>query len=431
MEVLAPTSISPPAEAYPNTPARKPPSLLDRRPSAQKLLSQHHEPNTTSPMISTSFSSHSLPSSELSMLTDYPLVVGSSVRPLRTPTTLLPFVPLTPIMASPRMTPDLGTTSGSFSAVGIGGGASAGSSRVNGMRSGTSFSQSEGDYLTRGQPAGSSVVPAESLPAPLWTSTPPTPPNKDELVLSASQACSGVRVSDIPGSSKLGTSRPGRSRPTSIAIFSEYHQSGFPSMNMYDAAAASSRHPSFVSRSVSPPRAPVIIPRCSSHDDIYAKSGVKRRRTLPKHADTASPSSQPFLSAEGRHSRKRSIASGPDDSPEGDGVLLPSLSRSSRTLVRHLQSNETLTREGSTSSRTRKMFMLGDDASDNEAEGSANSSNKEQTPSEEAQNPIEQETFSKSSSAGLTRYHAFLELLTTEVGYLMDLRALVSVCGFT
>ena len=62
--------------------------------------------------------------------------------------------------------------------------------------------------------------------------------------------------------------------------------------------------------------------------------------------------------------------------------------------------------------------MLGDgDVSDNEGEGFDESSVKTQVLPDGIQNPISMEGLSKGGRSALTRYHAFLELLTTEVGY--------------
>lgn len=86
-------------------------------------------------------------------------------------------------------------------------------------------------------------------------------------------------------------------------------------------------------------------------------------------------------------------------------------------------------REDSVSSaRTRPMFTLGDgDTSDNECDGLLESTSKPETPPEEVRSPDDDERHLESKKAGVKRYHALLELLSTEVGYLLDLRALVSV----
>lgn len=110
-------------------------------------------------------------------------------------------------------------------------------------------------------------------------------------------------------------------------------------------------------------------------------------------------------------------------------MLLPSLSRSSRDSTKRIMPSGGVAREDSVnSSRGRRMFTLEDgDASDNDGETSAESSSKAQTLDVEVQSPVEDEKLLESSRTGMKRYHALVELLTTEVGYLLDLRALVSV----
>ena len=73
------------------------------------------------------------------------------------------------------------------------------------------------------------------------------------------------------------------------------------------------------------------------------------------------------------------------------------------------------------------MFTLGDgdgDISDNDGEGSGEGSSKAHTPSDEHESPSYPV---ENIPGGSRKYHALVELLTTEVGYLLDLRALVSV----
>ena len=113
----------------------------------------------------------------------------------------------------------------------------------------------------------------------------------------------------------------------------------------------------------------------------------------------------------------------------GDDVLLPSLSRTPRNDDTYALHTSGLGRENSLGgSRTRPVFTFGDgDGSDNEGDGSAESSSKARTPLEEVINTIDDERPPEGSKAVVKRYHALLELLSTEIGYLLDLRALVSV----
>ena len=90
------------------------------------------------------------------------------------------------------------------------------------------------------------------------------------------------------------------------------------------------------------------------------------------------------------------------------------------------------------------MFIVGDgDASDADNDidiedrnmatnedienGSAESA-KVETPTDEVEHQFDVLDKAMEDRKRARRYHALLELLTTEVGYLMDLRALVSVC---
>ncbi|GJE84557.1 Dbl domain-containing protein [Phanerochaete sordida] len=431
MEVLTPTSISPPPPPlpYPNTPRKSPSSLLARRPSAQKLLA-HHEPNNAPPMIPLAMSSHSLLTAEPSLLVSNSLATGTTLRSSRAPSSsLLPFVPLTPIMASPRMTPDLGTTSGSF-AVASTTGADASDSDHGSAHSGSSGSDSttQGDYLTLGHAAASAALsdpPTQPLPTPSWTSTPPTPPTKDRLMVRPQSAAGDPSGAlGTPGASTITRSNKGHGRPASVAVFPEYRAPSSPSMNSYDAA--SSRRPPLSSRSVSPPRAAQGLPRSRSDNAISSTAGVKRRRTLPKQSGTPSP-----LSVHIRPHTATEEEVGQDD--EQDDVLLPSLSRSPRKKAKTMLPGDALARnESVSSSRTRRVFTLGDgDDSDNEGEGSGDGLQEferktESQPDEEVTSPVDDDK-PPESAKGMRRYHALLELLATEVGYLLDLRALVSI----
>ncbi|KIP01246.1 hypothetical protein PHLGIDRAFT_508477, partial [Phlebiopsis gigantea 11061_1 CR5-6] len=304
MQVLAPPSVAPPPP-YASTSSPAPRraaarSLLDRRPSAQRLLTDAE-----------------------------PSLFVSNVVAAAPP---LPFVPLTPIMASPRMTPDL---------------------------------RAPGDYLSRG------------LPTPSWTSTPPTPPAAPRtLAPSPRTSTSGDARAPAPSNTTYArsTSRTRHARPASVSVFTG------PSSSAMDLCDDAPKRPALHSRSVSPPRA----------SSAGEGRRVKRRRTLPNSLSCLSPPPGPVDRA----------CPPPDD----DGALQPSLSR---------------TKRGGEEARPRRMFTLGGgDCSDNDAD--AESSTPPQTQASDA--PADDRT-----RAGARRHHALLELLTTEVGYLLDLRALVSV----
>lgn len=175
---------------------------------------------------------------------------------------------------------------------------------------------------------------------------------------------------------------------------------------------------------------------------------MKRRKTLPrKFSASASADYKKVYS----HSDETVFAlhhkagGSLDTSMDRDGVLLPSLSRTGRSRsIRPKNSSSSplvVAREDSVSSaRGRKMFIVGDgEASDNESEekvgqrvrevsaasGSADSTNPP-TLVEETESLVDSE-MQKEERRRTRKYHALLELVTTEVGYLVDLRALVSV----
>ena len=82
------------------------------------------------------------------------------------------------------------------------------------------------------------------------------------------------------------------------------------------------------------------------------------------------------------------------------------------------------------SSRTRRVFTLGDgddSDGDGEGEGSGEGSHDSSDKAEEPRSTVDDDAKPPESARGMKRYHALLELLATEVGYLLDLRALVSV----
>ncbi|EKM59749.1 uncharacterized protein PHACADRAFT_137914 [Phanerochaete carnosa HHB-10118-sp] len=423
MEVLTPTSIPPPSSPYSSSPRRASFSLLNRRPSAQKLLG-HHEPNTSTSVLSLAASSQSLLTAEPSLVVSNSLAIGTTLRSTRAPSSsLLSFVPLTPIMASPRMTPDIGAGSGAFATASLSGGVASASNSDSASSSSASTSLGEGDYLTRGHPAlplsGDSL--AQSPPTPLWISTPPTPPTKDRHLVSP-RSSAGIQgcESGTAGPSNITRSSQGHARPASVAVFPEYRAPTSPSMNCYDVS--SSRRPHITSRSVSPPRAARCIPRSGSSGDICTTAGVKRRKTLPRQFGktlSSSPAAVEIRPHTATHDAE-------------NNVLLPSLSRSPRKKAKNMFPCHTPSRDVSvSSSRTRKVFTLGGgEDSDNEGEGSGDGSHesaeKAETQPQEVRSPVDDETPSESAK-GMRRYHALLELLATEVGYLLDLRALVSI----
>lgn len=124
---------------------------------------------------------------------------------------------------------------------------------------------------------------------------------------------------------------------------------------------------------------------------------------------------------------------------EGEDMLPPSLSRQSdgrgRNDDRSPLGASVLPREDSVGSgRCRAKFTLDDgDASEGENEGEDGETPSSGTGGDSVEDgggkayEEERELHRERERVGLRRYHALMELLTTEVGYLMDLRLLVTV----
>lgn len=175
---------------------------------------------------------------------------------------------------------------------------------------------------------------------------------------------------------------------------------------------------------------------------------MKRRKSLPRPLSPVGPAVEyrkayshsteaVVLTHKYGHSLDSNMERG------ADGVLLPSLSRTGRSRsVRPKNasvSSLVVAREDSTSSaRGRRMFIVGDaDGSDAEndrqgrnadVEAGSAEGPKEETPMDEPEQQFDVSEREKEARKRTRRYHALLELITTEVGYLLDLRALVSVC---
>ncbi|KAL4247062.1 hypothetical protein ABKN59_001356 [Abortiporus biennis] len=144
----------------------------------------------------------------------------------------LPFVPLTPIMASPRLTPDLGSTGASIQ---LRDDAEVEKFlREDYFNAGIGASSSSSRSITVLASSSASTVGVSSLSTsqtvPAWTSTPPTPPQKPAIATSyitGYGASDSEKVDDVESSERTrhakrnrgaagGRTRP---RPASVAVF--------------------------------------------------------------------------------------------------------------------------------------------------------------------------------------------------------------------
>ncbi|TCD67502.1 hypothetical protein EIP91_012307 [Steccherinum ochraceum] len=447
----------------------------------------------------------------------------------------LSFIPLTPIMASPSLTPEPGPGSRTDEDVGVHGvksgsvhddylgarlldadpaqceadcapslGSSGGKHEAGTIPyvpvcevskcddGADAFSQGheaagrpQSDIQDQNSPLKHSTVPlglSSSAPksvggTPMWTSTPPTPPQMPESLLDAispthdRSGASGPHVGLGLGSRRRRLSHP---RPASVSIFPP------PS-----ASSSSPLRSSSLARS-----------RTASHRKMSSSNETKRRRSLPPNfgkplpplpttalssvsasptRSTCSPSNAPSrmgstASTSTQSSSSPSRSRSPSKPRRGldlersqldDGmILLPSLSRSTdkpktysfgggdakvqdprevkseeghvssldnsgsmtsfKTAKSHFSSPTTPV--GSPSVRSpKKVFHIEGSVSEGEEEAEADAE-------VIRGRKVEREAAANSEEAKrLKRFHALVELLRTEVGYLMDLRALVSI----
>lgn len=125
--------------------------------------------------------------------------------------------------------------------------------------------------------------------------------------------------------------------------------------------------------------------------------------------------------------------------PAHEGALLPSLSRRAGTAQAGSPPEAHAGETSASRGRARKLFSLDDeegegDLSDSEERAGRDAlasekrgSRKEAAPgSHMAQETVDPEQ-EQQRAERVRRYHALMELLTTEVGYLLDLRTLVAV----
>ncbi|KAI0677227.1 hypothetical protein C8Q78DRAFT_1088207 [Trametes maxima] len=331
--------------------------------------------------------------------------------PRRPSAPYLPFVPLTPIMASPLLTPDVAHPPTPAAVLD-----SAARLHVSAHNQNPGPPSHEQDYISHHARA----------PNPTWTTSPPTPPPK--------LAASPRALSDSPSSSSPRAIR-GRtnSRNTSSRSTSTSTNRSAPR-----PASLASYTPTPLSRSYSP--SPSLTAPTSSPP---AMRRATRRLSLP--ADLSKPLPPRPVSPDGApttlppvpptHSGSASIEAAYEE------ALLPSLSRRAQPSQPGAgpapDPGETTTLRG----RARKLFSLADDEGEGEVSDAEDgrerdapegekrhardvSARSEEAIEEEMMRDLEQE---KQRAERVRRYHALMELLTTEVGYLLDLRALVTV----
>ncbi|KAI0355376.1 hypothetical protein OH77DRAFT_1540300 [Trametes cingulata] len=349
----------------------------------------------------------------------------------------LPFVPLTPIMASPLLTPDLAHAPTPAAVLDA-----AATHHVPGH---DPPPKHEHDYLSHHH------APA---PTPTWTTHPPTPPPKPP---------SSPRTASPSGpSSPIRTAR-GRSRSHSKSSRSRSSSTRVPPGPR--PASLASYTPTPLSRSYSP--SPSLSAAPSSSSTTPPATGFPARRmSLPADLskplpprpgpELGAPKDLPPVPSPGS-----SASAVTDDADEQ--TLLPSLSRRAGSDAAQAQAASPRARVGGGSAgetgtlrgRARKLFSLADDEcegegdqSDSEERGEKRGSVVEEGDSEgakererelelelERRRGLDMAAEAKARDLGqekeraerVRRYHALMELLATEVGYLLDLRALVTV----
>ncbi|KAI0692570.1 hypothetical protein BC835DRAFT_47990 [Cytidiella melzeri] len=214
----------------------------------------------------------------------------------------------------------------------------------------------------------------------------------------------------------------------------------------FSSSAATSSSPSVSPGTIiasTPPSTAIPLPNASSSTEVPA-ARVKRRRTLPKQPNGLSVGasseleytraysrSDDALSQRYHHHHHRHHHHHHDYQRSLD---MRSSSPSTRPGRPMSDKPKRVGREESVGSgRGRKLFIVGDvDGSDVEVEdettGKAGVVEEEEEEEGEVMVLADREDREEREGRRTTkRYHALLELVTTEVGYLMDLRALVSI----
>ncbi|PCH40801.1 hypothetical protein WOLCODRAFT_150832 [Wolfiporia cocos MD-104 SS10] len=444
----------------PSSPPRS--ALLARRVSKPELkhplFALPAAPSPPYPSLSSSYSSSALSLLYTSAAGDphahaslgmSPATATGTVRAPRVP----PFVPLTPIMASPRLTPEIGArTRGADRAPEEG---------------------VEADYLNRGGAhavllplrhslscdsaeasgrAAAAAMPSPPLPSfappPTWTSTPPTPPAK--------------HASELPGPLGSRNSSRGRStkgpRPASVAVVPT--ASAIASLT-YTSSSSTSLASSVTVRG--------RLPFPPSAGDAKTGPRSRRRMSLPPSLAERMPAPQPPLTGTAasspvrvgrelrdweraasplraavvreRGSVRKLFTVGDADGSEGEEVQ-PSTVRGRSGSVGTRRSRASSRREQAVASETQEqaegeVCRDSEDEPEEEEEEEEEDTEREVKLGDEAAREREVEDLRRANAATeadverlrvrTRRYHALMELLATEAGYLTDLRALVTV----
>lgn len=511
MEVVSPIPCSPPSSpkhpsSASNSPFKRPrghsassprPSLLARRSSKPDFYSSplnlsSHSTSVTPPLSRASSAlsllygtqnhqhspgeappspgPHASPSISMSTAT----ATGTVRAPRKTPSAALPFVPLTPIMASPRLTPGVAAIAGERprSSLAFEEGVYASEDGSSESHATSGESQVD-DYLTcGGSTSASFAVPipvsmgasstasntmgnAHLAPPPTWTSTPPTPPPKQSLEMFPSRSASRSSKKDRSKSRSHS-----RARAATLAALTGARHSSSPS-RARPVPSSSSLASSTTVTEITPPlrgRHPKQLALLADGEK------EKRRMSLPpslsrlqsgasaKDTISSSPGNAGRVTASPlrtvrsglsvrRQSSRKLFHLGDTEGSDGEGDEAVEGASAPVRLIRRLS------RRSSRSSRSSREMPVGDMAEreprmaldlerppipiasslpqaplaslDNEDEGW-----KEK---EEAKTAVMSEAEVERLRAATRKYHALMELLATEAGYLMDLRALVSV----
>ncbi|CDO75893.1 hypothetical protein BN946_scf184523.g2 [Trametes cinnabarina] len=324
-------------------------------------------------------------------------------RPLarRPSSAYLPFVPLTPIMASPLLTPDL-PHAPSPAAV---------------LDSAAAHDpplpqHQQADYISHHA-------------NPTWTTSPPTPPSKQPspsppspLHALGGRTSSSAR-SSLPGSVTSSTASTNRSgpRPASIASYAPTPLSCSYSPDLSSESRTTSAP---TARASALPTRRLSLPSDLSEPLPPRPQLAKELPPLPMHPQsTAVDRAETLLpSLSRRQGHADALAPRPDGASASAGA----------------EQTET----GTLRAHARRLFSLADD-DDGDADGDLSdsedrvqkSSAREGTDSGQesaaAQATARDRDQEKERAERVRRYHALMELLTTEVGYLLDLRVLVTV----
>ncbi|EMD40497.1 hypothetical protein CERSUDRAFT_111098 [Gelatoporia subvermispora B] len=442
-----PPRLTPSPISGPSTPSRAP--RTNTHPGA-------HHPSSTPPFSLSHAPQHSPASparphpqparpSSLSSLSGARAPHAYPPRPLPAPTTALTpttatgmlapgrptrgFVPLTPIVASPMLTPE----------------SSRPGSRHGG---GSSDAHADGeDKMGRRQDGeGIGLVGTrlevsldDSPPQPTWTSTPPTPPHPEphspprarpELDLLARQARRPVSLGRLSAHPTMSQAR------LSAADAAEERMRRRRASLPPDLAKPLPPVPTWEDRNVLEPE---------GDDELLGPSLARRRAQSPLRAAVATSGGTEGDGREGDEEEPemwRSVSPVPmgEEGGEMGGLCVEEVSKASEC--------KTSWEEDVPRSATRKLFHLedeDDDERDEEGQDVPPGVRRRRPSGRRVSFVMGSEETSGSSGSGSTsveaevhareerrrlrtrRYHALVELLNTEVGYLADLRALVEI----